>query len=220
LKTSKIFILLGPPGSGKGTLSASCIEEFGWLQLSTGNLCRENIAQGTLLGQAIQRYTQQGLLVPDEIIADLVVDWIVNQKELPRGVLFDGYPRTKAQAAALCDLLPTKLKKFDILLVKVVIDPKLLTARILNRAICTYKDCGHIYAIGHQEVMVCKRCNSTLVRRADDTEQSLQQRLHIYYQHEQEIIDFFVGQGYSMITIDGSQSKQQVLHDFKTLALC
>ena len=56
--------------------------------------------------------------------------------------------------------------------------------------------------------MVCKRCNSTLVRRADDTEQSLQQRLHIYYQHEQEIIDFFVGQGYSMITIDGSQSKK------------
>lgn len=220
-----IFILLGPPGSGKGTLSSLCVQQFGWLQLSTGNLCRDNIAQNTALGLKIKAFIEQGLLVPDEIIAEMVADWLTSQDNLPKGVLFDGYPRTKVQAAILYDLLQTKLQTFDVILVKVGIDPALLIERIVNRVICSNKNCGRVYSLltsgesSSKQPMICDDCGSALIRRVDDTAQSLEQRLRVYFQHEQDIIDFYVDKGLPVCTLNGAQAIQNVFEDFKKIAL-
>lgn len=222
---NKIFIFLGPPGSGKGTLSALCMQHFGWNLLSTGNLCREHIARGTEFGKEIKKYSDQGLLVPDEIIANLVADWLLSNIQLPEGVIFDGYPRTLEQAKSLYVLLQTKLKVFGVCLVKIDIDVSLLVDRILNRAICSNKECARTYSLksdlnlSSQDDMVCDYCKSKLERRADDTVESLEQRLKVYYQHEQDIIDFYADKGFEICMISSAQPKQQVFEDFKNIAL-
>lgn len=222
---NKIFIFLGAPGSGKGTLSALCMQHFGWDLLSTGNLCRDHIARGTELGKEIQKYSDQGLLVPDEIIANLVADWLLSRTKLPEGVIFDGYPRTLEQAKSLYTLLQTKLKVFGVCLVKIDIDARLLVDRILNRVICSNKECGRTYSlksltdISSKDSMSCDYCKSKLEHRADDTIESLEQRLKIYYQHEQNIIDFYVDKGFEICMISSAQPKQQVFEDFKNIAL-
>ena len=222
---NKIFIFLGPPGSGKGTLSALCMQHFGWELLSTGNLCRDHIARGTELGKEIQRFSNQGLLVPDEIIAELVADWLLSKEQLPSGVIFDGYPRTLEQAKSLYALLQTKLKVFGVCLVKIDIDAGLLVDRILNRVICSNKDCGRTYSLKtisaslQEDELKCVHCNSKLERRADDTVESLEKRLQIYYQHEQNIVNFYVDKGFDICMISSAQPKQQVFEDFKNMAL-
>ncbi|MBI2345254.1 nucleoside monophosphate kinase [Candidatus Dependentiae bacterium] len=223
--SNKIFIFLGPPGSGKGTLSALCMQQFGWELLSTGNLCRDHIARGTELGKEIQRFSNQGLLVPDEIITELVADWLLTKQQLSADVIFDGYPRTLEQARSLYLLLQTKLKLFGVCLVKIDIDAKLLVDRILNRVICSNKECGHTYSLKSvsdlqaKNNMICDHCNSKLEHRADDTVESLEQRLKVYYQHEQNIIDFYVDKGIEVCMISSAQPKQQVFEDFKNMAL-
>lgn len=222
---NKIFIFLGPPGSGKGTLSALCMQHFGWELLSTGNLCRDHIARGTELGKEIQKFSHQGLLVPDEIIAELVADWLLSKQQLPSGVIFDGYPRTLDQAKSLYALLQTKLKVFGVCLVKIDIDATLLVDRILNRVICSNKECGRTYSLKSipdlqtKNVMTCDYCHSRLEQRADDTIESLEQRLKVYYQHEQSIIDFYIDKGFEVCMISSAQPKQQVFEDFKNMAL-
>ena len=223
--SNKIFIFLGPPGSGKGTLSTICTEQFGWLLLSTGNLCRDHIDRDTDLGKEIKKFSNQGLLVPDEIIAQMVVDWLLSQKKLPEGVIFDGYPRTLEQAKVLYEILQTKLQDFGVLLVKINIDSQLLEDRILGRVVCPKKDCGRTYStkgaieLQPKKSMICDSCESMLICRADDTKESLQQRLKVYYQHEQDIIDFYVDKGFDICMINSAQPKQQVFKDFKNLAL-
>lgn len=225
LKKNKIFLFLGAPGSGKGTLSAMCSQYFGWQQLSTGNLCREHIAQGTPIGKQIQKILESGDLVSDDIIAGIVVEWILSQKELPQGIIFDGYPRTKNQAETLHSFLQEKLSQFELIVVKLAIDEQLLHDRIINRVICSNKDCGCVYSLSAnsksqpQKNMVCDKCGSVLIHRADDTESSLKHRLSVYYQHEQEMIDFYVDKGLCVHLLDGSQSGQEVFEDFKKLAL-
>jgi len=225
LKSNKIFIFLGPPGSGKGTLSAMCMEQFGWLLLSTGNLCRDHIARNTDLGKEIKKFSDQGLLVPDEIIAQMVADWLLSHKNLPEGIIFDGYPRTLEQAEALYNLLQTKLQNFCVVLVKVNADDQLLENRILGRVVCPKKDCGRTYSttgaleLRPKKTMVCDSCESMLICRTDDTKESLQLRLKIYYQHEQSIIDFYVGKGFDICMLNGAQSKQEVFKDFTNLTL-
>ena len=130
-------MFLGPPGSGKGTLSEMCVDQFGWPQLSTGNLCRQHIADETVIGKQIQKIIARGELVSDDIIADMVVDWIMHQKVIPQGIIFDGYPRTKNQAEMLYNFLKEKLPQYELVLVKLNIDSALLVDRILSRVVCS-----------------------------------------------------------------------------------
>jgi adenylate kinase len=222
---NKIFLFFGPPGSGKGTLSEICVDQFGWLQLSTGNLCRQHIAQSTSIGKQIQKIIAEGHLVPDEIIAQMVSEWIISQEIKPEGIIFDGYPRTVQQAEMLYSFWKEKLSDFELVLVKINIDAKLLTDRILNRIMCNNKNCGRVYSLlassenRPKNVMICDVCNSELIRRSDDTYESLKLRLKIYYQHEQEILKVFVDKGFKIHDLEGDQSVQNLLKDFKKIVL-
>ncbi len=222
---NKIFLFLGPPGSGKGTLSEMCVNEFGWEQLSTGNLCREHIAQSTEIGKQIQKVIDSGNLVSDELIATMVVDWISNQQTVPHGIVFDGYPRTKNQASMLYDFLKNKLPQFELVLVKLDIDVQLLLTRILNRVVCSNKQCNRVYSLVSSSEMqpkndrICDVCHAPLIQRNDDNQESLKQRLKIYYQHEQEIIDFYSSQGLKIDILQGSGGVSDVFEEFKKIAL-
>ncbi len=222
---NKIFLFFGPPGSGKGTLSEICVDQFGWLQLSTGNLCRKHIAQETNIGKQIQKIIAEGHLVPDEIIAQMVNEWIISQKIKPQGIIFDGYPRTMQQAEMLYSFWKEKLSDFELILVKITIDVQLLTDRILNRIVCNNKNCGRIYSLlsisqnKSKNDMTCDVCETKLIRRSDDTYESLKLRLKIYYQHEQEILKVFVDKGLKIYELEGDQSVQDLLKNFKKIVL-
>lgn len=222
---SKIFLFLGPPGSGKGTLSVLCAQQFGWKHLSTGDLCRQHIQQGTALGKQIQQIITSGGLVSDQIIADMVTDWIISQDPMPQGIILDGYPRTKKQAEMLYELVCQKLQRFEIVLVKLNIDAQLLVDRILNRVVCSNKDCGRVYSLSSQSQahpkhdMICDVCGSALVRRSEDTADTLKQRLNLYYQYEQEIVDFYVEKGCKISMIQAAGAIQDMFENFKNIAL-
>jgi len=222
---SKIFILLGPPGAGKGTLSSLCVQHFGWEQLSTGNLCRDHLARATPLGLQMKELIAAGQLVPDEIIIGFVVDWFVSQEKLPSGILLDGTPRTEHQASVLYDVFKAQFEHVEMVVVKLQIDPELLVKRIVHRVTCSNKNCGQVYSsLPFEESspkveMICDHCGSALVRRSDDTAESLQQRLRVYYENEQAIIDFYVDKGLPILTLNGAQPISTMFEKFKELVL-
>lgn len=220
-KNNQIFLFMGPPGSGKGTLSSMCVKEFGWNQVSTGNLCRSHIQRNTDIGQKMKAALDQGQLVPDEIIADMISEWMLNQKEVKQNIIFDGYPRTKKQAEKLYALVKNDLKEFELMLVKFQVDAQVLKNRILDRIVCSNKDCQQAYSLANlasDAAMQCSLCDAALVRRSDDTVETLKHRLDLYYQHEQDIVDFYTDLGLSIDTIDATRSVQEVFNDFNKLA--
>jgi len=218
---NKIFLFFGPPGSGKGSLSSMCVEHFGWKHVSTGDLCREHIKLGTAIGKQIKTASEQGKFVSDEIVAGMVADWIIDQKEVSQDFILDGYPRTHKQAEMLDLLMQEKLQNFQLVLVKLNINSDLLADRIVNRVSCSNKDCGQIYSMfaasksKPKVSMVCDKCGSTLVRRSDDSLEALKLRLQAYYLHEQEVIDFYIDKGLNIEMLNGDQSVQDVFEDFK-----
>ncbi|WP_126969511.1 adenylate kinase [Gynurincola endophyticus] len=125
------LILFGPPGSGKGTQSEKLIEKYGLIHLSTGNLLREEIANETTLGLAAKSYMDQGQLVPDEVVIGMIRS-MINAKPEAKGFLFDGFPRTVAQAEALDNLLAEKQNEINIVLA-LIVDEEELVSRLLNR---------------------------------------------------------------------------------------
>lgn len=215
---------MGPPGSGKGTLSSLCVKHFGWHQLSTGNLCRDHVQNNTEIGEKIKAAMNEGRLVSDEVIAAMVKEWLLSQEELPKGIIFDGYPRTKKQAELLYVLLSSSLSDFDLILVKLDVDAELVIDRILSRVSCSNKKCQQVYSllknskVYPKRFMKCDSCGSGLQHRSDDTKDTLKNRIHLYYQHEQDIIDYYVRQGMSIGMINGAQAVQDVFNDFKKLA--
>jgi len=216
-----IFLFMGPPGSGKGTLSALCIVRFGWLQLSTGNLCREHIQRNTEIGKAITESMSRGELVSDRIIADMVSDWIIENSETAQGIIFDGYPRTKAQAELLYELIQNRLQSYNLILLRLHVDDEVLIERVLSRVMCENKSCQKVYSLridseSHpKNMMVCDVCNSSLVRRLDDTLEAIQHRIALYHQHENEILNFYRKKGLSVIELPSDCPIEELFADFQ-----
>jgi len=223
LSKNKIFLFFGPPGSGKGSLSSMCEEQFGWQHVSTGDLCREHIKAGSDIGKQIKIAIERGLFVSDDIITDMVAQWMLEHKELSQDIILDGYPRTKQQAEALSLLMQAQLPHFELVLVKLNIDSERLADRIVHRVLCSNKDCGQIYSTSITSLskpkidMQCDKCDSSLIKRSDDTLESLKLRLQAYYQHEQEVLDFYVDRGMKVEILNGDQSVQDVFADFKKI---
>ena len=205
------IILLGPPGAGKGTQAAGIVEKYNIPHISTGDIFRKNIKEGTELGKKAKEYMDKGLLVPDELTVGLVTDRI-SQDDCKNGFMLDGFPRNVSQAK----YLDSFLQKTNIALDKVVnieVDKSILVERAVGRRIC--KSCGatfHIEFNPPKENGVCDVCSGELYQRADDTEETVSKRIQVYLDETKPLVNYYSSQGI-IANINGQQSIEKVFED-------
>lgn len=185
-------ILLGPPGAGKGTQAVRIAETFDIPHISTGDILRANVRDGTELGRAAKRYMDAGDLVPDDVIMGMVSERL-DADDAKQGFLFDGFPRTVPQAQSLEDLLVDRNEPLDVV-VRLAVDQDEVVQRLTGRRTCT--ECGavfHVTAKPPQREGVCDNCGGSLVQRDDDTEDVVLNRLEVY-RSQTEPLEYFYWQ--------------------------
>lgn len=190
------IVMLGAPGSGKGTTAKILAKKTGLLHISTGDMFREQIKKGTELGKLADSYISKGQLVPDELTINIVKDRL-NWEDAKNGVILDGFPRTAPQAEALDKILEEQGKKVTIV-PELVIPDQIIVERILNRATCSNKECGAIYNTKFKPPKVegiCDICGSALVTRTDDNEETIKNRLEVYRKNSKDLIEFYKAKG-------------------------
>ncbi len=201
------LILLGAPGAGKGTQAERLCEAFSIPAISTGNMLREAIAQGTPLGLKVKKLMDGGSLVPDEVVLDLVEDRVA-QPDCANGFILDGVPRTLAQAEALT----ARGVKIDHV-ISIEIDDSLIEARMTGRRVCG--SCGasyHIVANPPKTEGVCDQCQSQLLIRKDDAVETVRHRLNVYHELTEVLKDYYANMGLLRL-VEGNQSIEGAYHD-------
>ncbi|MDY2594511.1 MAG: adenylate kinase [Oliverpabstia sp.] len=202
------LIMLGAPGAGKGTQAKKIAEKYGIPHISTGDIFRANIKNGTELGNKAKSYMEQGLLVPDDLTCDLVVDRI-QQEDCSNGYVLDGFPRTIPQAEALKAALEKLGTTIDYAINVEVPDENIVT-RMGGRRACLA--CGSTYHIVYNAPKVedvCDVCGAKLVLRDDDKPETVQKRLTVYHEQTQPLIDFYGKEGV-LVEVDGTQNLEDV----------
>ena len=200
--------MLGAPGAGKGTQAKMIASKYQVPHISTGDIFRANIKNGTELGKKAKEYMDQGLLVPDELTVDLVIDRL-SQDDCSRGYILDGFPRTIPQAQALDGALAKRGEKMDYAINVDVPDENIVT-RMSGRRACT--GCGATYHIVHNPSKkgdICEVCGETLILREDDKPETVHKRLSVYHEQTQPLIDYYTEQGI-LKTVDGTQDMNDV----------
>ena len=205
------LILLGPPGAGKGTQAAKIIEKYNIPHISTGDIFRENIKNGTELGKRAQEYMNKGQLVPDELVVEIATDRL-NKDDCKDGFLLDGFPRTVFQAEELDKFLEAKGAKIDHVL-DIDVDRDELMRRLTGRRVC--KKCGasfHVVNIPPKKEGICDVCGDELVQRADDNEETAANRIEVYNKETKPLIDYYEKSG-NIAHIDGMISPDKTFED-------
>ncbi|MGL6106838.1 adenylate kinase [Romboutsia sp.] len=205
------IILLGPPGAGKGTQAAGIVEKYNIPHISTGDIFRKNIKEGTDLGKKAKEYMDQGLLVPDELTVGLVTDRIA-QDDCKKGFMLDGFPRNVAQAKHLDAFLQETSIDLD-KVINIEVDKNILVERAVGRRIC--KSCGATYHVMFnppKEEGVCNVCQGELYQRADDTEETVSKRIQVYLDETKPLVNYYSSQGI-IANINGQQSIDKVFED-------
>ena len=205
------IIMLGAPGAGKGTQAKQIADKYNIPHISTGDIFRANIKNGTELGQKAKQYMDQGLLVPDELTCDLVMDRI-QQDDCVNGFVLDGFPRTIPQAKALDAALDKINQKMDYAIDVDVPDENIVN-RMGGRRACL--NCGatyHIVSIPTKVEGICDRCGNPVVLRDDDAPETVQKRLTVYHEQTQPLIDYYKEQSI-LKTVDGTQPMETVFTD-------
>jgi len=202
------LILLGGPGSGKGTQGAVISERYSIPEVSTGDLFRKHVAEKTPLGQKADDYMKKGQLVPDELVLSMVEERL-DQSDCANGYLLDGFPRTLAQAASLKKMLAKRGTALDHVVLIDVLD-EAIVARLSARRTCS--SCGTIYNLNlspPKKAGVCDKCGGKLTQREDDMPETIRQRLRIYHQATEPLIAYYRKEGL-VRQVDGSKSPQEV----------
>ena len=209
------IIMLGAPGAGKGTQAKQIADRYNIPHISTGDIFRANIKNGTELGKKAKEFMDQGLLVPDELTCDLVMDRI-QQDDCKNGFILDGFPRTIPQAEALTAALDhiNQKKDFEI---DVDVPDENIVNRMSGRRACL--NCGatyHIVSIPTKVEGICDRCGSEVVLREDDKPETVQKRLNVYHEQTQPLIEYYAAQNI-LKTVDGTQPMEKVFADIITI---
>lgn len=209
-----VVVLLGPPGVGKGTQGAMLADWLGWERIATGDLLRSARRHGTELGKKAQAFMDAGDLVPDSLIVEMVRDHLA-QLPADRGVIFDGFPRTVAQAEALEDVLSDVGRTVDGV---VLLDARedVLVRRISGRRTCPR--CGRVYNVHldpPREEGICDDCGARLDQRADDSVDTVRHRLEVYRELTEPLIDYYDGGPVRVLRVDGEGSLEDVRSDIR-----
>ena len=203
------IILLGPPGAGKGTQARKLVEERNMVQLSTGDMLRAARTSGTEMGKRVAAVMDRGELVTDDIVIGLIREQLENDKA-GGGYIFDGFPRTLAQADALGRLLVDMGENLD-RVIEMQVDDDALVARITARSTCA--NCGEVYNDITKPIPAdgkCSKCGGTdFQRRADDNEESLRTRLMAYYKQTSPLVGYYHAKG-DLVSVNGLGSMEEV----------
>ncbi|MBR2788703.1 MAG: adenylate kinase [Erysipelotrichaceae bacterium] len=208
------LLIIGAPGAGKGTMSDILIKNFDLVHISTGDMLREAVRNETPVGKIAQGYMNAGALVPDEVIHDIIVERL-SKDDLDNGFLFDGYPRTKAQAEDLSEILKQLGKKIDAVINLDIPDEDLIK-RITGRRLCPA--CGEIYNIYFKKPSkegFCDKCGAELIQRKDDNLESLEVRLSEYHKNTQPLIEYYEEMGLVKNT-DASKGVDVVFEEIRS----
>lgn len=203
------IILIGAPGSGKGTQAENIKQKYPIAHISTGDILRANVKAGTELGKNAKEYMESGKLVPDEVIIAMVKSRL-QEPDCKDGFLLDGFPRTKTQAEAL-DLI---LKKLGILLDAVVqldVDDETVIRRLTTRRVC--KSCGEIYNVLFKPAKIegiCDKCGGEVIQRNDDIESVIRNRLTVFHEQTAPLIDYYQSKDL-LVSVDAAGGKDVVL---------
>lgn len=205
------IILLGPPGAGKGTQAAKIVEKYNIPHISTGDIFRENIKNGTELGMKAKGYMDKGELVPDELVVEIAVDRI-NKDDCKDGFMLDGFPRTVFQAEELDKALAATGRKVD-KVINIEVTNEELMIRLTGRRVC--RQCGasfHVVNIPPKQEGICDVCGGELYQRADDNEESASNRIKVYEEQTKPLVDFYTKAG-NIANIDGATGLDNVFAD-------
>ena len=204
------LILLGPPGAGKGTQAAKIIEKYNIPHISTGDIFRDNIKNGTELGKKAQEYMNAGQLVPDELVVEIATDRLTKD-DCKDGFLLDGFPRTVFQAEALDKFLAERGSRIDNVL-DIDVNREELMIRLTGRRVCS--KCGasfHIVNIPPKREGICDVCGAELIQRKDDNEETAANRIEVYNKETKPLIDYYEKAG-NISHIDGTTGLENVFN--------
>ncbi len=205
------IIMLGAPGAGKGTQAKKIADKYSIPHISTGDIFRANIKEGTELGKKAKTYMDQGLLVPDELVVDLVVDR-VQQDDCSNGYVLDGFPRTIPQAESLDAALEKLGDKIDYA-INVEVPDENIIRRMSGRRACLA--CGATYHLVHippKKEGICDNCGKELVLRDDDKPETVTKRLNVYHEQTQPLIDYYTTKNV-LAEVDGTKDMEEVFQD-------
>ncbi len=191
-----IIIMLGAPGTGKGTVADVLEGKLGIKHISTGDIFRKNIKEKTKLGIIAQQYINEGNLVPDDVTIDVIKERL-EEPDVADGAILDGFPRTVKQAEALDKMLQEKGKQVDLVIELMTPDDEIIE-RIVQRRVCSNQDCKAVYnLVLHPPKVegICDKCGSKLIKRKDDTEEIVKERLKTYFELTSPLIEYYEKQG-------------------------
>ena len=187
-----VIIMLGAPGTGKGTVANILAERLNIPQVSTGDIFRKNIKEGTDLGKLAERYISKGNLVPDDVTINLVRRKL-QEDDVKDGIILDGFPRTIAQAEALDEILKKQGKKVA-MAVNLTTPKEEIIERIVNRRVCSNQTCKTIYNLllnPPKKEGICDKCGHELIQRKDDTVETVEKRIETYIETTKPLIEFY-----------------------------
>lgn len=203
------IVLLGAPGAGKGTQAQKLVEEFGVAHISTGDLLRAAVKAGTKLGVKAKSYMDNGQLVPDKLVVDLVTERL-DADDAQKGFILDGFPRNTAQAVTLDSALAEMARSLDAALL-VDVKPDVIVKRLSSRRTC--KECGYTAPAG---VDSCPSCGGEMYQRDDDKPETIQKRLDVYENQTAPLVEYYRGKEL-LKSVDGDRPVDEVYADVKEL---
>lgn len=209
------IVMLGAPGAGKGTQAKMLAKEFQIPHISTGDIFRMNVKEGTELGKEAKSYMDRGALVPDSLTIRLVIDRL-GKEDCKQGYILDGFPRTIPQAESLDEALHKLEDKLDFA-VNVEVPDENITKRMAGRRACV--SCGATYHIefnAPKKEGVCDACQGELILRDDDKPETVKKRLGVYHEQTQPLISYYEKQGI-LVTADGTKKVEEVFEDIRKL---
>lgn len=199
-------IFLGPPGAGKGTQAQKICKEFGIPQISTGDILRKAIADGTPIGLKAKEYMDNGQLVPDSIVIEIAKERL-KAKDCKNGYVLDGFPRTVAQAKALNTIADINF------VINIDVKDEVIINRLGGRRVCP--KCGAVYHIDWLNgSKVCKNCSTELVQRKDDSESTIKERLRVYAEQTAPLIDYYEKSG-KIVSVNGAKEMDSITAEIR-----